>query len=336
MTQKNKANRLFLYGPLIFGVLLFVGWWGLWRTATQTILETVQGIIVEQEALGTKLSFDDFKAQGFPFLWRGTFSNFRAEKDGLHYHSDEIFIDALPYDLDRVIFSSRQTQTLKVGNDIIKLNAEKARASIEGDPEVAWLGKIESPQSNILLEKTNTSISTGAFLLNVKPEPRSNDGGDTVTDENSEAVREAPMNIATSFTISNIAVSYADNAFNIDDVEAVFSLKDILERERTKLVITGAGAAIGEARVLISGDLGTDFDGYLTGNLDTQIENPSALVAALAQAGVLNEQQAKTFTGVATFAAQKSGGTLSAPVILQNGKVKVMGFVVADAPRLVD
>ncbi|MEO0400086.1 MAG: DUF2125 domain-containing protein [Pseudomonadota bacterium] len=319
----GRPNRLFLYGPLAVGGLLLAGWWGVWRAGTAEILNTAEAFIAGEAEHGVTIDYGDFSARGFPFFWRGAFQTVTVRSGDIAYGADTVFIDALPYDLNRVIFSSPAPQTITIGATTVRLENDDGRASVERDKDLGWLAKIASRATTAQIDGASEAFTMGPFLMNVKP------AAAPATDQN-----RSNQAIDVSLTANDIVVEQDDGTLRIDRTETAFQISDLETLNGPRLSLNGAAAAIGDSRLYATGDLRIDRQGYLVGQLSTRLEKPADLAEALQEAGVLSAQEASAFAGATALAALASGGEISAPLSFENGEMSFLGFRLGEAPRI--
>jgi hypothetical protein len=92
----------------------------------------------------------------------------------------------------------------------------------------------------------------------------------------------------------------------------------------------------GEMKLVLSGSFEVDADGYPVGSIEVEAREWRQMLRLAVSAGAIDEGTAETITTGLEFvtALTGSGDSLSAPLNLSGGKVRIGPFAVADAPRL--
>jgi len=111
-----------------------------------------------------------------------------------------------------------------------------------------------------------------------------------------------------------------------------------LERGDTALsraTIREAGFVWGEMRLTVSGAFEVDANGYPVGEIRIEAREWRQMLRLAVRAGVIGRGMADDIArGIELFTAMTGGGdVLSAPFGLSGGKIRLLAFPIADAPR---
>ena len=92
----------------------------------------------------------------------------------------------------------------------------------------------------------------------------------------------------------------------------------------------------GEMKLVVSGAFEVDEDGYPVGSIEVEAREWRQMLRLAVSSGAIDEGTAETITTGLEFVTALTGGgdSLSAPLNLSGGKVRIGPFAVADAPRL--
>ena len=92
----------------------------------------------------------------------------------------------------------------------------------------------------------------------------------------------------------------------------------------------------GEMKLVVSGAFEVDEQGYPVGSIEVEAREWRQMLRLAVSSGVIDAGTAETITTGIEFVTALTGGdeSLSAPLNLSGGKVRIGPFAVADAPRL--
>jgi hypothetical protein len=303
------ANRWFLYGPFLAAGVILAGWRLLWQAGAATMREHLEEFAAAQSAEGSAVAYEPLVSRGFPFFLRGVTENFSIARGDARYECDRLYIDALPYAPGRIIFSCGAEQRLIIPDGAWTINAKDARASIERDEERGWMAKADTGGASAF--RDDVEVSVGAATVNFAPGAAD------------------PALIDVSMRIVKVGVTRPASGYALDRIDAAVSLSGGAPAERT-VDVHGLEAIIGETVVRAKGKISLLADGDARGRLNARVEKPVGLARALADARLLDAEEAKAAeTGLAMFAVA-SGGAITAPIDLENGEVRLAGLLIAN------
>ena len=100
--------------------------------------------------------------------------------------------------------------------------------------------------------------------------------------------------------------------------------------------IREAGFAWGDMKLVVNGAFQVDDAGYPVGKMNIEAEQWEKIVKLATKSGVIDDGMAETITGAVKLLTALSGGgdTLSLPLRLKGGEVRLGPIAIADAPRL--
>lgn len=311
--MRAGANRWFLYGPLIGAAIVLGCWFLLWRAGAATMRASLDEFAAAQAENGLAVAYEPLRTRGFPFFLRGAAENFSISRGEERYQCARLYIDALPYAPDRIIFSCGAEQRLITPDGAWTLEAKDARASVERDKDRGWLAKIESGKASAF--HNDIEVSADRAIINVAPGAP----GDGRIDASVRIV---------SFGVTRPASGYA---FDRIDVAATVSGGGAAGGRIVE--IHGFEAVISETVVTAKGEISLAAGGNARGRLDARIEKPAGLAHTLADAGLLDERDAKSAEAGLAMLAVASGGAISAPIEFDGGEVRLAGVKLADLKR---
>ncbi|MCB2111994.1 MAG: DUF2125 domain-containing protein [Parvularculaceae bacterium] len=299
----KPASKWLLYGPFLFAAVALCAWWFLWRAGAHAMREALDEFTVTQAASGARVNYEPLRAKGFPFFLRGIARNFSIESGDRAYSCAQTNIDALPYQLDRIVFSCTGAQLIKFGAAQWTISAPDARASIERDSERGWIVRIQTGAA--YAESSEIRYAADSLNLNLAPEK-----GDPAT-----------------FDISLRAIAaHASKApgARLDRIDAAIRLGPADAFETRRIDILGFEAHVGESVLKASGAAYSRSDS-LNGRLEASLEKPAEMARAIAAFGSPNEDEARAIEAGLAMLAVAWGGTIAAPIIIEDGVVSLAG-----------
>ena len=115
--RQTLLRRRWLYIPWAIAAIVFLGYFMLWRAGASEMKKAVGAWVEDQREAGYNVSYGTLIADGFPFFLRLHIEDAHIAAHGLwDWQTERLTIDALPYDLNRLIFSTRSQQRISVAN----------------------------------------------------------------------------------------------------------------------------------------------------------------------------------------------------------------------------
>lgn len=323
-------SRRWLYIPWAIAAALLVAYFMLWRTGAIAIERGVTEWIETQREAGIAVSHDGIRRDGFPFFLRVHIDSPEIiVPDKAQWRAETLSIDALPYQLDRLIFSPRGAQfasSRQTGNWTFV--ADDFRIAIKRDRKRQWVLSLTLENVVATRPRDRANARIGSMKSDFGPDP-----GDL-------------QSLVASAEISDISIPTQTAPIEIDHIQTVFGATQthLLSTEPEALdawrnaggaiIINGFAAEYEGGALSIAGTLGVDAENYPSGSLKSQLLNPATLTAMLAKLGILTEQEATNAGAGLSLAAIASGGKLSAPIVLEGGHASIHTIKVSALPKI--
>jgi hypothetical protein len=301
----TNAKRWLLYAP-IATLVVFLGLWALvWRAGEGIMRDRLAEFAATQASQGVDVEHGSLKTRGFPFFLRGEVPDFSIAKGADRYQCARLFIDALPYAPDRIIFSCGGDQRAWANGQEWLIRSEDGKASIERDKERGWMFKAES--GAFVAESGPKKLSLTMAVVNVAPS------------------LEDPATLQTSIRLVGAPASNPD-ADRLD-VAATLSGPDPFGARL--LTINGLEAISAGARLRGKGVFQIPANGAINGRIESEIENPAGVARTLEVAGVIDAvERARAEAGLGMLAVA-SGGVIRAPIEVSGGAIRIAGVELA-------
>ncbi|MGD9799693.1 MAG: DUF2125 domain-containing protein [Parvularculaceae bacterium] len=299
----KRANRWLLYGPLLVAALILAGWRVAWGNGADAMRRALADFSATEAARGVSVSFSPLRARGFPFYLRGAVDAFSVSAGDDAYDCARLYLDALPYQPDRVIFSCGGDQRAALGGEVWTITAPDARASLENDRDRGWIVRAET--GAFAAAAGGRELVIESLMINIAPDKEESGA----IDVSFRAVEAAPPAAA------KIDIARIDAALRIFPTDAF---------NRRRVDVLGLEAVVNDGVLSASGSLGIDSAG-VTGQLDAGVEKPVGIVRAIAAAGLLDENDAQAAQAGLAMLAVASGGRIAAPIEFQGNEVRLAG-----------
>ncbi|WP_375201487.1 DUF2125 domain-containing protein [Hyphococcus sp.] len=324
MADRKSTHHRWLYIPWGIAAAVFVAYLMLWRYGADEMKNAVNLWVEDQRAAGFDVSHGALKADGFPFFLRLHVEEPRIAAPGVWaWRTKRLTMDALPYDLNRLIFSTRSEQTLSVdGYGDWRITAEDFRVSIANDKKRDWMFAATIGGATAKREEDGAEAALGNLVIDLAPD-------------------EADMTVLTLNLMATQAHLDAEDAeIDLDKIQAALSASEIYalsdaeswRRAGGALQINGFFAQLEEGRFAAAGTLKLDENGSPEGTLKTEIIAPAPFIQLLARTGALSPDEAESAAATLTLATIAAGGKLTAPIELKEGAAHLAGAKIADLP----
>lgn len=305
--MKALAGRWFLYGPFIAAGIILAAWFMLWRSGAALMRDSLDEFAAAQKAEGTIVAYEPLSARGFPFYLRGAVQNFSVARGDDRYQCAKLFIDALPYAPDRIIFSCAGDQLLSAAGEVWTINAKDARASVERDDKRGWLAKIETGKASAF--NNDIEAMLGGAIINIAPGADGAEGVDA------------------TMRLTDIGVTRPASGYAVDRIDAAATVSGAAGRRIVRL--HGLEAVIGDTNLKAEGEIEFPSHEDARGRLNARVEKPAGLAQTFSDAGLLGDKDAKTAEAALAMLAVASGGAIAAPIDIENGEVRLAGLKIA-------
>jgi len=307
----KPANRLFLYGPFLVAAIALCAWFFVWRAGADSMREALFDFAEAQEANGAKVDHEPLRAKGFPFYLRGAVGKFSIVSGDDAYECENVFVDALPYQLDRIIFSCGGVQRATIDGMIWTISAPEARASVEKDRKRGWI--IRTQSGAVKAESNAGRYAFDSLNLNFGPD------------------KDDPAAFDISLRALGVEISKAPET-RIDRLDAAIRLSPVDAFSNRRINVLGFEAQIDESLLKAEGAL-VNRAGSIEGRLDANLEKPVGLARAIANFGSLTEEETRAAEAGVAMLAVASGGAIAAPIVIENGEVSLAGLMLGRIGR---
>lgn len=315
--------RRWLYAPfVIFGVIVFA-YFLVWRMAAGEIEKGVETWIADQRRAGAIVDYSDIKRDGFPFFLRVHVDSPSVEwPGGAAWSGERLSLDALPYDLDKLIFSLRGQQKISTGDGLWIFDAEKALASIERDKARGWLFNADSDAAELINQTTGERVSAASIKISASPHPE---------DLSKLMIGLAARDIAESSGGARATLDSVDAAIGVIGYDILALNGDVASWRSAggEIDIIDVTIGVDNAVASIKGALAPSQSGFPTGDMIARIVNPAIWTEQLEARGFIDDQQAEQLGAQLTLMAIAGGGEISAPIKLSESEVVVAGVPIA-------
>ena len=321
----RPPSRLWLYGPFAVVGLLFLAYFVFWRIAGNQIIAAVDEWAVEQRAQGYVVDYEQPRTKGFPFFLRVEIPDPKIKTpDGEAWRSHSLHLDALPYDLTRLIISPDGEQVFQSTTfGEWRINGDDLRASIARDNKRGWVFSVTLGGVSGFRPNDDDNFSLKSLVFDLAPESKDVD------------------TLVLSFAAADFDGTINGEALNASTLETVLFLSETTmlssdfpeEAWRAaggQFTINGLNAEINGATINLNGAIGLDDWLRPEGALNAQIKKPSGLKSLLQASGALSRSEANATVTALSLAAFAQGGTINAPIKLEDGKASIAGVALAD------
>ncbi len=306
-----------------------MGYYLLWRAGAQQMIKAADAWVVDQRAAGLDVSHGAVKAEGFPFFLRVHIDAPDIAAPGVwRWRAETLSVDALPYDLNRLIFSPKGEQLLSMeGLGEWRGAAEDLRASIANDKARGWVFSVTIGDAQGRRDADGASYSVASLVFDLAPAP-----GD-------------PATLTLNLAADSLEYSLRDETYVIARLQTALALSEapMLSGPAPAANWRGAGGAltvahfftdIEETKIAIAGDIRLDRNYYPEGVLKTELQSPAGLASLLGKTGALSSKEANAAAAGLTLMAITAGGKITAPIELKDGAAQIAGIKLADLPRV--
>ncbi len=327
--QSTRVDRRWLYIPFIAAGIVFFAYYLLWRAGASEMEKAALAWIDDQRAAGMEVSHNGVTREGFPFFLRLHIDSPEIAAPGAwRWRGERLFIDALPYDLNRVIFTPTGEQHLSAaGFGAWRMTADDFRASIANDKAREWLFSVTLANAKAIRPEDGAEAAIANLVFDLAPDAA------------------APETLVLTLVAGALRIDAPDAAFHLSDLQTVMGLTQThmlygpgaaaqWRAAGGALIVTGLNAGVKGAKLSVSGLVRLDGAGYPTGRLDAEIANPAGLAQTLGEAGALSRQEAEAAAAGLTLMAIANGGKIAAPIELKDGAATIAGVKIADLPEV--
>lgn len=318
-TGPRQLSRQWLYGPfLLFGAIVFV-YFLVWRAAAVEIEKGVLAWAEQQRAAGAQISWRAIRRDGFPFFLRVHIDRPSIEWPGaLTWSGDRLTLDALPYDLDRMIISLPGNHAVTGNGALWALHSDKALASVESNAARGWILNAETSNARLANQTTGQAIALGGARLSASPHP---------DDPSRLMIGVAVRDLSIDDGLTQQSLDSIDASIGVDAFQLLAAGYAPAEWRAGNggVDFLGVTIAADSALASLTGRLTPSPDGFATGEMKARIVNPAEWTQRMQRFGLINATDAKRLGAQLTLLSIASGGALETPIEVAADRVTVAG-----------
>lgn len=330
MPSEKRVSRKWLYiawGAALFVVVLY---YGVWRWAAGEMETAARQWVADNRAAGLTVDHGAMRRSGFPFFLRIHFDEPHiAVPGGVYWRAERLALDALPYDLTKLILSPEGEQRVRLPDDQGQWTfaADAMRASFAADKERDWVFSVTIEALNAQSEIGETA-RLQSLIFDIAPDPAALT---TLT----LALAGAGLDLADA--TRSVSLDTLNTAMSLSETPWLTNAEGAAAAWRAaggELDVHGFAATAGDARFSASGVVRLDSQHRPAGELRAVIEKPAALGPLIAATGVLTREDADAAAAGLALLAIAQGGAIKAPVQLHNGEARISGVKIANLPAI--
>lgn len=327
--QATRLKRRWLYIPFAIAGAVVFAYYLLWSAGAREMKAAVDDWVNEQREAGLLVSHGAVKAGGFPFFLRVHISEPDiASPDSWQWRGEKLSLDALPYDLNKLVFSPTGEQVVALeGYGTWRATANDLRASIAQDKARGWIFSLNIADAKATREEDGAEATLGSLVFDLAPDAA------------------APETLTLTLAANGLQAKAAAEAYNIAALQTVLSLSQThllhggdagaaWRAAGGALTITGLFIDIEGTQLSAAGVISLDESQYPTGLMNTEIANPAGFARMLGKAGALTHNEAETAAAGLSLMAFAGGGKINAPIEMKNGRAEIAGVKIADLPQV--
>ncbi len=324
-----RISRRWLYAPFALAAIILAGYYLLWRVGAHEMKKAVDVWVVDQRAAGLEVFHGAVKAEGFPFFLRVHIEAPEIAMSGAwRWQAETLFLDALPYDLNRLIISPGGEQMLSAdGFGEWRGAAADLRASIANDKTRGWVFAVTAGNATGRRKSDGATYRLASLVLDLAPAP------------------DDPAVLTLNLAANGVEGSASGETYAVAQLQTIMSLSatDMLLTPTPAASWREAGGALNIAhffadientKIAIAGALQLDQSHYPQGALKTELQSPAGLANLLGKTGALSPAEASAASAGLTLMAMTSGGKITAPIEFKDGSAQIAGVKIADLPKL--
>lgn len=321
----GRAPRRWLYIPFIIAGIILFGYFLLWRAGAAEMKKAVHAWVDDQRQQGLVVDHGRITADGFPFFLRVHVAAPDISAPGLwRWSAERLSLDALPYDLNRLILSPEGMQQFSAdGFGAWRGRAADLRASIGRDKTRGWVFSMTVGDWSAARASDAASAHLDKLVFDLAPDA------------------EDPSTLTLNLAGQGLEARAKGETYALSDLRLSVALTDVdLLSEANaaanwraaggELLISGLYAEIEAAKISMSGAVSLDDRNRPAGTLKTEIANPAGLARLLEKTGAMTPDQAQQTAAGLSLTAIANGGKVAAPIELQDGAVRLAGVKIAD------
>lgn len=326
---QTQLRRRWLYLPFAIAGVILLAYYFLWRVGANEMEKGVIAWVEDQREAGMTVGYDSLRRDGFPFFLRVHIDEpFFASPDGWRWCGKRLSLDALPYELNKVIFSPGGEQFVSAPNaGEWRLTADDFRTSIAADDTRGWAFSATIGDAIAQRDQDGAEAKIASLIFDLAPSP------------------ETPTTLVLSLAGNGAMIKTSDTGIALDRLQTVMALThshmlegasptDQWRSAGGALVINGLIAEINSAALSVSGEVNLDQSDFPAGRLQAELSNPAGLTETLNKTGALSKNETDAAIAGLSLMAIAGGGKVTAPIDLEDGKAQINGIKIADLPKI--
>jgi len=330
------------YAIIAVILAVVIGYTWLWHAGARGIENGVSEWVTAQRANGLAVEHGRIKSSGYPFFLRTEIKNVSiAAPDEWNWKSETFFIDVLPYDFSRIIFSPQGKQELHLpkaesGLQVIKGEAGKIRASLGRDKERPWYFVLDIDAAKLFTEQSQGDFSLERLLLNIAPASQ-----DSTRIAMGLEVNDAKIKMFHDNQLRQMVLDRIDVASVLSDVHQLtnknpdqYSAVQNWSQKGGVFDLEYFSIQRDVAKFNASGSLNIDSENYLAGTIDTILEKPAPFVAEIKSSGLVPAEQLDAMNGALAVATLSGGGLIKTKFTMEKGTLKANGAELTRLPKI--
>ena len=338
MLKNIPRGQLLFIIVLVISVLILLAYTIVWQMGARAMKGAVFGWITDQREAGLNITHGDVKTGGFPFFLRTLIDTacIGDEKNG-HWCAEQLAIDALPYDLNRLIFSPSGSQTLNLKNfpdgyQNWSGRADRIRASLGRDKEREWFFALNIKDGSLMGDNVQASLASNNLIINLGPDQnRPQDIRLQIQIEGLSGEVALDNDPFRNLALDRIEISLAGEAIDQFGSVGAHPLRD-WSRQGGSVAIDRVLITRGESQFAAKGDVKVDGDGYPQGEIEILFVKPFPLLEQIEATKVLTEAEAASVRGAVAVATMAQGGKIDGSFVMQDGVLRYDGQLLTKLP----
>ncbi len=293
-----------------------------WIYAAGQIRKGVVNWAQEQRAAGITVAHGKITAHGFPFLLRTRIEDVQIAMSSVYDWSVErLYVDALPYDLKRIILSPDGRQRLVVAGVPAPLDR--------------WEGSADRFRISLADRSTRTQPEQWRIQFDLRTALfRTADGSERLSIEQVSADAAPDIDNSQRVTLGILANGLGlrrqnDRAGRLPLVEMSSDLflppgENTGETATTLLMVINHLVVEDQpAQLGVKGEITMDVSGSPSGTLETRLVKPANFISTARALGFVTEEQADAALGAVTVESLRQGGAILTSLRISQGVVSI-------------
>jgi hypothetical protein len=329
MTEHTTSlKRRWLYIPFAIAAVIVFAYYLLWSAGAAQMKSAVHDWVEDQRAAGLTVNHGTVTSDGFPFFLRVHIDNaLISSPDGWRWQGQRLSLDALPYDLNKLIFSPRGEQILSIeGIGEWRINAADLRASIANDKARGWVFSMTIGDAAAHRIADGASASLKSLVFDLAPDA------------------STQTTLGLNLAVNQFNAQLNGETFSLEELQSVISLSQtqLLSGDDPaaqwrygggEVKISGFFADVEDTKLAVTGAIHLDENDFPAGLINAEIQSPAGLARLLGKAGALSRAEAEAAAAGLSLMAFAGGGKITAPINLKDGQAQIGGVKVAELPK---